>query len=265
MDGNAATRSGKGAPGVTGTDRYWFIRNSGISGKYWDILRWGNVPLAVLALTTLQALSMGAACSTESWRAVLLIAGWNLCFAAMMRPLVGSVLDVQADNEGLMVTGFSGRRKRVVWGRVGRVRVTFAKSQGPSLVIHETTGRTQMRHHFSIAHPGPGTDAESFLLSKLAEFAPRKLTVEQLPASWREIAIFNVWLLGTSLIGIGIAAILGRYHFEPGAFIPLPAAVLLTVVARLRRKVSIEVVRGVSPNWDAVPRSCRAWVRALTS
>lgn len=247
------------------TDRYWFIKNNGMPGKYWDVLRWGNVPLAVLALTTIQGIAMGSACSIQHLDAVLLVACWDLGIAVMMLPFTGGVLDVQADTEGVTLTRFWGRCKRVPWSRVGRVRVTFAKSPGPRLVIHETLGRTQNRYYFSINHPGPGVDAVTFLLSQLAALAPSKLTVEQLPASWRYLGRFNAWFLGTSLIGVGIATFLGRYHLEPGVLVPLPAAVLLTVVGRMRRHAKIEVERGVTPNWDSVPRSCRAWVKVLVS
>jgi hypothetical protein len=208
---------------------------------------------------------MGSACSVRHLDVVLLVACWDLGIAVMMLPLTGAVLDVQVDSEGLTLTGFWGRSKKVPWSRVGRVRVTFARTKGPCLVIHETLGRTQNRYYFSIGHPGPGVDAETFLLSTLAAFAPSKLTVEQLPASWRYIGRFNAWFLGASLIGVGVATFLGRYHLEPGVLVPLPAAVLLTVVGRMRRSVKIDVECGVTPNWDSVPRSCRAWVKALVS
>lgn len=246
------------------TDRYWFIKN-GIPGKYWDVLRWGNVPLAALALTIMQGIVTGSACPIQRIDTVALVACWDLCVAVMMRPLVGAVLDVQADREGVVLTTFCGRRRAVPWARIGRIRVTFARTKGPCLVIHETCGATQNRYYFSISHPGPGIDAASFLLSQLAALAPARLGVQQLPASWRDIGVFNAWFLGASVIGLGVAAVLGRYHFEAGVLVPVPAAVLLTVAVRLRRRVSIEVERGVMPNWDSVPRSCRAWVRALVS
>jgi hypothetical protein len=246
-------------------DRPWFFNNNGINTAYWNVLRWGNLLFGVLPLTILQAIAIGIFCSTSHWSTVLLVAWWDSAIAVAMFHISSSVLDVQPDAGGVTLTSFLGRRRRVAWNRIGGVRVRFARSAGPALVICEICGKTQNRYSFGIAHPGPGTNAETFLLSKLAQFAPSQLTLEQLPASWRDIGVFNAWFLSASLIGVGVAALLGRYHLEPGVLVPIPAAIVLTVALRLRRRSRVKVELGVQPNWDNIPRSCRAWVRALVS